>query len=48
MRQPLPIVIVYRNDGKMFSFSSTLSGIDELGATIEHEFALHRNQYAPQ
>jgi hypothetical protein len=32
----------------MFSFSGIFSGIDELGTTIEHEFALHRNQYAPQ
>jgi hypothetical protein len=32
----------------MFSFSSFFPDIDELGTTIEHELALHRNQYAPQ
>jgi hypothetical protein len=47
-KSTVPIVIVYRNDGKMFSFSSIFPNIDELGTTIEHEFALHRDQYASQ
>ena len=47
-KSTVPFVIVYRYDGKMFSFSSRFSNIEELGTTIEHEFDLHRKQYVPQ